>query len=99
MTDLQDRTRTALLRRAAEQAHLAPSVHNTQPWRLVIRPDLLELYADRSRQLAALDPTGRQLIVSCGCALLNARVSSTGGGVSSSRKGPRRSALRSRERS
>jgi nitroreductase len=74
MTKLPERTRTALLRRAAEQAHLAPSVHNTQPWRLVIRPDVLELYADRSRQLAALDPTGRQLVMSCGCALLNARV-------------------------
>jgi nitroreductase len=74
MTELKDMTRTALLRRAAEQAHLAPSVHNTQPWRLVIRPDVLELYADRARQLAALDPTGRQLMVSCGCALLTARV-------------------------
>ena len=74
MTELTERTRTALLRRAAEQALLAPSVHNTQPWRMVIRPDVLELYADRDRQLAALDPTGRQLLVSCGCALLNARV-------------------------
>ena len=74
MTELTERTRTALLRRAAEQALLAPSVHNTQPWRMVIRPDVLELYADRDRQLAALDPTGRQLVVSCGCALLNARV-------------------------
>src|SRR6185437_13712015 len=26
------------------------------------------------RQLAALDPTGRQLLISCGCALFNARV-------------------------
>ena len=74
MTELTERPRTALLRRAAEQALLAPSVHNTQPWRMVIRPDALELYADRDRQLAALDPTGRQLVVSCGCALLNARV-------------------------
>lgn len=74
MTELNEGTRTALLRRAAEQARLAPSVHNTQPWRMVIRPDVLEFYADRGRQLTALDPTGRQLLVSCGCALLNARV-------------------------
>jgi nitroreductase len=59
---------------AADLAVLAPSVHNTQPWRMVIRANLLELYADRDRQLGALDPTGRQLLVSCGCALLNARV-------------------------
>ena len=74
MTEVKETTRTVLLRRAAKQARLASSVHNTQPWRMVIRPDSLELYADRERQLAALDPTGRQLLVSCGCALLNARV-------------------------
>ena len=40
----------------------------------VIRPHALELYADSDRQLRALDPTGRQMVISCGCALLNARV-------------------------
>ena len=34
----------------------------------------LELHADNDRQLRALDPTGRQLVISCGCALFNARV-------------------------
>lgn len=60
---------------AARQASYAPSIHNTQPWRFVIDGDALELWADRSRQLAVLDPTERQLLISCGCALLNARVS------------------------
>ena len=32
----------------------APSIHNTQPWRWVYRFGVLELYADRSRQLRAL---------------------------------------------
>jgi nitroreductase len=63
------------LRRAAVRATLAPSVHNTQPWQFVIGPGTLEIHADYSRQLRVLDPTGRQLIISCGCALLNARVS------------------------
>jgi hypothetical protein len=63
------------LRRAAVRATLAPSVHNTQPWRIVIGPGTLTFHADTSRQLRLLDPTGRQLIISCGCALLNARVS------------------------
>ena len=40
----------------------APSIHNTQPWRWVYRPGVLELYADRSRQLPALDPDGRALV-------------------------------------
>src|SRR3712207_625290 len=63
------------LRRAAVRATLAPSVHNTQPWRMVIGAGSLQIHADFSRQLRQLDPTRRQLIISCGCALLNARVS------------------------
>jgi nitroreductase len=67
-------TRTELLRRAAEAARLAPSVHNTQPWRFVVTGDALEVHSDPHRRLPVLDPTGRQLLISCGCAALNARV-------------------------
>jgi len=69
------RPRTAALRRAAVRATLAPSVHNTQPWRFELTPNELSLFADQTRQLRVLDPTCRQLIISCGCALLNARAS------------------------
>ncbi|HTZ45562.1 MAG TPA: nitroreductase family protein [Jatrophihabitans sp.] len=62
------------LRKAAIRATLAPSVHNTQPWQLRLTENTLELRADRSRQLTVLDPTRRQLLISCGCALFNARV-------------------------
>ena len=65
----------AALRRAAARAALAPSVHNTQPWRFVVDHSELEIYADYARQLRVLDPTCRQLIISCGCALFNTRVS------------------------
>ncbi|RBY87736.1 nitroreductase [Blastococcus sp. TF02A-30] len=64
---------TAALEAAADRAVLAPSVHNTQPWRLVLHGDRLELHADRSRQLTVLDPRGRALAQSVGAALLNAR--------------------------
>lgn len=60
-------------RRAALRATLAPSVHNTQPWRFHLRPGALDIHADRTRQLKVLDPTCRQLTISCGCALFNAR--------------------------
>jgi hypothetical protein len=73
MTTVQEETK-ALLRKAVERASFAPSVHNTQPWHFVIRPDALEMHADNHRQLRALDPTGRQMVISCGCALFNARV-------------------------
>lgn len=52
----------------------APSIHNTQPWRFVLRDGALELHADRSRALPATDPDGRQLLLSCGAALFGARL-------------------------
>lgn len=68
-------TSTQALRRAAIRATLAPSVHNTQPWRFVLDGDALEIHADPLRRLEVLDPSGRQMLISCGCALFNARVS------------------------
>jgi nitroreductase len=65
---------TAQVRHVVEAATRAPSVHNTQPWRFVVLPDGFELHADRSRQLPVLDPSGRQLHISCGAALATATV-------------------------
>jgi hypothetical protein len=64
----------AALRDAAGRATLAPSIHNTQPWRFVVGAGRLDLYADLSRAVPAIDPTGRQLTISCGAALFGARV-------------------------
>lgn len=50
-------------------AILAPSSHNTQPWRFKIEDDAVELYADWSRALPVVDPDGRELLISCGAAL------------------------------
>lgn len=73
--------RTAL-RRTAVRATRAPSVHNTQPWRFVLGPDLLEIHADIGRQLMVLDPQARQLLLSCGCAVFNARAALASSGLS-----------------
>jgi hypothetical protein len=68
------------MRTIAQAARLAPSVHNTQPWRFEITPNSFTLHIDRTRQLRALDPTGRQLMVSVGCALFNIRVAAAAAG-------------------
>jgi nitroreductase len=52
-----------------ECASLAPSVHNTQPWRFVVVDDVIEVRAEHGRQLEFLDPTARQLHISCGAAV------------------------------
>jgi hypothetical protein len=72
--DLWQRARFAL-----HYAVLAPSVHNTQPWRWRLRRKLTstgelrgatyELLADFGRELPALDVQHRQLVISCGAAL------------------------------
>jgi nitroreductase len=72
-------TRHALAE-AAEAAGHAPSIHNTQPWRWVVRDDALELHAQRDRQLHELDPAGHMLLISCGAALHHACVALTAEG-------------------
>ncbi len=64
----------SVLRGAVRLAVRAPSIHNTQPWRWRIGAARVDLYADRSRELEVIDPGGRALRVSCGAALLQARL-------------------------
>ena len=64
-----------------ERAVLAPSSHNTQPWRFRIADAAIDLFADRTRALPANDPEDRELTISCGCALLNLRVAAAAEGL------------------
>lgn len=52
----------------------APSIHNTQPWRFRATETGVELYADKARRLAQIDPTGREMLISCGAALFGLRL-------------------------
>jgi hypothetical protein len=52
----------------------APSSHNSQPWRFLLAGDRLSLFADRTRALPVVDPDDRELLMSCGAALLHLRV-------------------------
>ncbi|MDI6101306.1 nitroreductase [Actinoplanes sp. NEAU-A12] len=63
-----------VLVQAADAARFAPSIHNTQPWRWVVREDRLELFGVAERQLREQDPDGRMLLLSCGTALHHALV-------------------------
>jgi len=55
----------------------APSVLNTQPWSFratggeTDQFDVIELWADSSRKLTEMDPSGREMLISCGAALFN----------------------------
>jgi hypothetical protein len=62
------------LRFALRYAVLAPSSHNTQPWRFIVDGETVTLNADRLRALPVADPYDRELIISCGAALFNLRV-------------------------
>lgn len=59
---------------AVSYAILAPSSHNTQPWRFTVFDRELLVSADRSRALPVIDPFDRELTISCSAALFNLRV-------------------------
>lgn len=55
-------------------AVLAPSSHNSQPWRFKLGLGDVELHADRTRALPVVDPHDRELLISCGAALFHLRL-------------------------
>jgi hypothetical protein len=67
-------TRPARLRAVVRYAILAPSSHNSQPWRFRLVGERLEVLSDGSRALAVSDPDDRELTMACGAAVLNLRL-------------------------
>lgn len=62
-------------------ANLAPSVHNSQPWRWSVGPGSVALHADLHRWLSASDALGRDLVLSCGAALHHLQVAAGAAGL------------------
>lgn len=56
---------------ALTAATLAPSLHNSQPWRFEVSPAGIGVRADPSRRLPAADPDDRELHLACGAAVAN----------------------------
>jgi hypothetical protein len=54
-------------------AVLAPSILNAEPWRFELGGGSVTLSEDRTRRLGAVDPDGREAMISCGAALFNLR--------------------------
>ncbi|GAA0535771.1 hypothetical protein GCM10011581_24720 [Saccharopolyspora subtropica] len=62
-------------------AGMAPSLHNSQPWRFRVLPHAIEVHADPDRRLPAADPEDRELRLACGAALFNLRLALEHAGV------------------
>ena len=59
---------------AVSKATQAPSIMNCQPWRFAVTDDTIDLHAVPERSPAGIDPTGREVYLSLGAALLNLRL-------------------------
>lgn len=62
-------------------AAMAPSSHNTQPWRFRVDSQKVDLIGDTSRTMGKADPRLRELHVSLGCALENAAIAAANAGT------------------
>ncbi|MBY0510462.1 MAG: hypothetical protein K2P94_09950 [Rhodospirillaceae bacterium] len=52
-------------------ATLASNTYNSQPWKFTVTDNVIDLHADPARGLGALDPFGREMAISLGCAVEN----------------------------
>ncbi|MCK6605776.1 MAG: twin-arginine translocation signal domain-containing protein [Ignavibacteriaceae bacterium] len=55
------------IRSILEYAVMAPSGHNTQPWKIAFTNNSITIYPDFSRRLPVVDPDDRELLISLGC--------------------------------
>ncbi len=62
---------TNIMKEIVKYASLAPSGHNTQPWKFYISTNTIKIKPDYSRKLPLVDPDDRELFISLGCALEN----------------------------
>lgn len=64
-------------------ATLAPSGHNTQPWKFSVEENIIQIYPDFDRTLSVVDADNHALYISLGCALENLVISARQDGLMS----------------
>jgi hypothetical protein len=62
-------------------AALAANAHNTQPWLFALGTNRVDLFADPSRTIGAMDPLLREFYLSLGCALENLTLAARANGL------------------
>lgn len=65
---------TDQLKYLCSYGHLAPSSHNTQPWKFIIDGNHIQIHADLTHRLPAADPTNKELFISTGCTIPNIEI-------------------------
>lgn len=65
---------------AVALASRAPSLYNSQPWRWVVEGATVSLFLDDTAAPKYTDPTGRELVISCGAVLDHFRVAMAAAG-------------------
>lgn len=70
-TDISKLKLTPDEREMLSLATLAPSGHNTQPWKFSVASNTIRIYPDLTRRVPAVDPDDRELWISLGGALGN----------------------------
>ncbi|MGO9357876.1 MAG: hypothetical protein ACLP1D_09385 [Xanthobacteraceae bacterium] len=65
-------------------AILAANPHNTQPWIFRVTDTSIEIFADLSRHLGAMDPFVREMHLGIGCAIENAMLAAAPNGYDAS---------------
>lgn len=74
-------TTDEIIQRILPAAVLAPSAHNTQPWKFRVGDDWVEVLIDEPRHLSVSDPTRRELYISLGCVITNIVVAAAKAGL------------------
>jgi nitroreductase len=67
-----------------EAAVLAANAHDSQPWLFELGASTVDLYANSSHNLGAIDPLLREMYVSLGCALENLMLAAPANGLTPS---------------